>query len=73
LPVFVNPHFTNYLSFYTDGLHVQGPFNDSKLDEVHELELNHYAVKSKEECKLRRTYRRVDTGEIRSEGWESFF
>jgi hypothetical protein len=69
----VNPHFTNYLSFSTDGLPVQGPFNERNLGEVHELELNHYRVKSKEECKLRRTYRCVDTGKVLDCGWESFF
>ena len=73
IPHFMNPHFTNYLSFSTDGFPVQGPFNTNHLDKVHELELNHYAVKSKEECKLRRTYRRVDTGEVLDCGWESFF
>ena len=73
LPQFANPHFTNNCSYSTDGYPVVGPFNETRLDEVHEIELNHYITKSKEECRIRRQYKRVDTGFPRAEGWESFF
>ena len=73
LPQFANPHFTNNCSFSTDGYPVVGPFNETRLDEVHEIELNHYITKSREECRIRRSYKRADTGFTREEGWESFF
>ena len=73
LPTFVNPHFTNTCSFSTDGYPVVGPFNQTGLDKVHEIELNHYITKSREECRIRRSYKRADTGFTREEGWEAFF
>lgn len=44
-----------------------------ELNRPRELELSHYAVKSKDECMVRRSYRRCDVGVPRQEGWESFF
>lgn len=73
LPRFVNPHFTDTCSYSTDGYPVMGPFNQTRLDEVHEIELNHYAVKSKEECRIRRSYKRADTGLPREGDWRDFY
>lgn len=73
LPTFINPHFTNGVSYNLEGSMFYGPFNVEKLDEVHEVEISHYIVKSRQECKLRREYRRADTGGFRDEGWEGFF
>lgn len=72
-PVFMGPHSINYVSMSTDRHPVVGPWNMYNLDKVHCCELNHYATKSKEECRERRTRRRSDTGMAREEGWEVFF
>ena len=73
LPEFLNPHFTNFGAVNLQGQFVFGPFNQTNLTNVQEVELNHYITKSKEECRIRRSHRRADTGGLREEGWEKFF
>jgi hypothetical protein len=72
-PTFISPHCTDALSYSTDGHPVVGPWNTYNLDKPHELELSHYATKSRKECMERRSQPRADSGHIREEGWETFF
>lgn len=71
--VFISPHCTNVMSVTTDGHPIYGPWNLTDLDKPHELELSHYATKSRQECMERRTKTRADSGQVREEGWETFF
>ena len=73
VPFFINPHCLDKTSHNLEGHEFWGPFNEEALDKTHELELAHFVVKSKEECRIRRSFRRCDTGEVRGEGWENFF
>ena len=70
---FILPHCLEIPSIGIDGKGVFGPFNENGLEGAKELELAHYVVKSRQECRIRRTYRRADTGYVREEGWETFF
>lgn len=70
---FINPHCLIMSAKNLEGHSFYGPFNEENLDKTHELEIAHYAVKSREECRIRRSFRRCDTGEPREEGWENFF
>lgn len=63
----------NATTFSIDGRPTFGPFEDFQLERPRELELSHYVVKSRDECMVRRTFRRCDTGRPREEGWERFF
>ena len=65
LPRFMLAHNTDSASKGLMGEMVIGPWNYWKLDETREIELAHYATKSKEEFMTRRSYRRVDTGRPR--------
>lgn len=69
---FINPHCLNLHSFDLYGNEVYGPFNQRGPEEIDEIEIAHYATKSREECQVRRTHRRVDNGEMRPD-WEAFF
>lgn len=69
----MNPHFHNLGWLNQDMKMGYGPWNRYALNEVHELEIWHYVTKSKEECKLRRSFIRADTPTPREEGWEAFF
>ena len=73
LPEFLNPHFTNFGAVNLQGQFVFGPFNQTNLTNVQEVELNHYRTKSREECRIRRSHIRADTGGLWEEGWEQFF
>lgn len=61
-PVFINPHCTNGASF---GVEAQnqffGPFQTSRLETSHALELYHYAVKTPEELHEKVMRGRADT------------
>lgn len=61
-PVFINPHCTNVASF---GVEAQnqffGPFQTSRLETSHALELYHYAVKTPEELHAKVLRGRADT------------
>lgn len=81
-PVFLNPHclfsFANgHYQIVTEvdleWNEFKGPFQEKNLDKVREFELAHYVVKSREECRIRRSYRRADTGQVRPEGPDAFF
>lgn len=77
--VFRNPHCLDlrrggHLAARTpDGREQRGYFDDTDLDRPRELELAHYATKSREECRIRRSFKDVSTGVPRKEGWEAFF
>ena len=73
LPRFILPHNTDSASKGLLGEMVIGPWNYWKLEEPRELEIAHYATKSREECRQRRSFKRADTGTPREEGWENFF
>ena len=47
---FVNPHYGNWAAINLQKNAVIGPFNTQQLDQVQPLELNHYAVKTWDEC-----------------------
>ena len=65
LPQFMLPHNTNSASKGLMGEMVIGPWNQWKLDQPREIELAHYATKSRAEFMTRRNYRRADTGKPR--------
>lgn len=72
----VNPHFSsmqlqNRFSVSTDRRFTLGPFDMDGNDDI--AYIAHYATKSKEECRLRRTFVRADCPTPRPEGWEKFF
>lgn len=72
-PFFVNPHFTSLKWINLEKFKGTGPYNPFRLDHPHIIEISHYITKSKEECRIRRTHPRSDTGKPREEGWEKFF
>ena len=47
---FVNPHYGNWAAVNLQKNAVIGPFNTQQLDQVQSLELNHYVVKTWDEC-----------------------
>lgn len=65
-----NPHFAFYFdngyAINEDGDKVEGPFNKMG-QERSRICINHYFTKSREEWRIRRSRRRADTGEIRSD------
>lgn len=73
LPQFMLTHNTNAASKGLLGEMVIGPWNYWKLDIPREIELAHYAVKSRQECQTRREFRRGDMPIPREEGWLNFF
>lgn len=73
LPQFMLTHHTNAASRGLLGEMVIGPWNYWKLDIPREIELAHYAVKSRMECQTRREFRRGDMPIPREEGWLNFF
>ena len=70
---FTSPHCLNCHVHDLQGNDVYGPFNERPREFVDELEIAHYATKSRQECRERRSFRRADTGRPREEGWEAFF
>ena len=60
-PVFINPHCTNGCSFSLSHKKFFGPFQMNGLEEKHELELYHYAVKTPEELHEKVMRGRADT------------
>ena len=74
LPGMINPHFVQATTILAGtGRQTFGPFDEIDLDRPMELELSHYSTKSKDECRIRREYRRCDTGEPNKDGWLSFY
>lgn len=68
---FINPHFCTVIGISPERTVVKGPFNTNGSDNI--AYIAHYATKSEEECKERRTRKRADTALPREEGWEAFF
>ena len=73
-PVFINPHCTNGASF---GVEAQnqffGPFQTSRLETSHALELYHYAVKTPEELHAKVLRGRADTMATREKEEKEYF
>lgn len=61
----MNPHFGNWAAVNLEHNAVIGPFNLDNLDKVHCLELNHYVVKTYEECKQKVARGRADAAQTR--------
>ena len=57
---FVNPHYGNWAAVNLQKNAVIGPFNTQQLDQVQPLELNHYAVKTWDECLAKCSRGRAD-------------
>lgn len=57
---FVNPHYGNWAAVNLQKNAVIGPFNIQQLDQVQPLELNHYAVKTWDECLAKCSRGRAD-------------
>ena len=57
---FVNPHYGNWAAVNLQKNAVIGPFNIQQLDQVQPLELNHYVVKTWEECLAKCSRGRAD-------------
>ena len=57
---FINPHYGNWAAVNLQKNAVIGPFNTQQLDQVQPLELNHYVVKTWEECLAKCSRGRAD-------------
>ena len=57
---FINPHYGNWAAVNLQKNAVIGPFNTQQLDQVQLLELNHYAVKTWDECLAKCSRGRAD-------------
>ena len=57
---FVNPHYGNWTAVNLQKNAVVGPFNTQQLDQVQPLELNHYVVKTWDECLAKCSRGRAD-------------
>ena len=68
---FVNPHYGNWAAVNLQKNAVIGPFNTQCLDQVQPLELNHYAVKTWDECLAKCARGRADASFKRNA--EEFF
>ncbi len=74
LPSMDNPHFVMATTIdVSRGYQTFGCWDENNLDMPREVELIHYATKSRDECMVRRTYRRCDIGIPTPCGWEKFF
>lgn len=69
----LNPHFGNFMSFNQEGHRVIGPYNRENLDKVHDIELNHYCVKTPEECRMKVSRGRADMPAHRDNEDDKFF
>ena len=74
MPVFLNPHFTSHPSwspaaqcFFT------GPWQDKNLDKEQDIELWHYAVKTKEELHEKVMRGRADSMQTRLTEEDKYF
>lgn len=63
-PHWTNPHYSSLMGGYDQRGRFQIGGRTRFIDEVDELELNHYWSKSKEECRIRRDYRRVNDARV---------
>ena len=57
---FINPHYGNWAAVNLQKNAVIGPFNTQCLDQVQPLELNHYVVKTWDECLAKCSRGRAD-------------
>ena len=57
---FVNPHYGNWAAVNLQKNAVIGPFNTQQLDQVQPIELNHYVVKTWDECLAKCSRGRAD-------------
>ena len=57
---FINPHYGNWAAVNLQKNAVIGPFNTQQLDQVQPLELNHYAIKTWDECLAKCSRGRAD-------------
>lgn len=64
IPYWTNPHYSSLMGGYDQRRRFQFGGRTRFTDEVDELELNHYWSKSKEECRIRRDYRRATDARV---------
>ena len=63
-PSWHNPHFSSLMSHDQRRRYIWGGVDRYTRELPDELELNHYWSKSKDECRIRRDYRRVNDAQV---------